>query len=135
MIYLRAILAAFATWRVAQFIVFDDGPFDTMLKLRTLLGRYNFRACEDNPRMFEPASGAGRLLECVHCVGKWVAVPFALLVLSPTWLGDFILLVGGLAGVQSLIEGKRDCYKSACELRLEASRAAYKAGKGDDDDD
>lgn len=96
----RWALAALATWRLAQFVVYDDGPFDLMFRLRIGLGRYRLDEGQ------EPVTAAGRFLACTHCVGKWVALGFGALVLWPSWGGDLVLAAWGLAGAQSILETK-----------------------------
>ena len=111
MTIIRWLLAALATWRVAQFVVLDDGPADVMFRARREAGRYSLRPSAENPNYTEPATAVGRMLDCVHCVGKWVAIPMAVLAVWPSRGGDVVLGVLGLAGAQSLIEGRRDSHK------------------------
>jgi len=97
---LRWVLAALATWRLAQFIVYDDGPFDLMFTIRRWCRRYEIG--QDGMSV----SGVGRMLECEHCVGKWTALVALFLVLRPTLWGDILLGWWALAGIQSIIEAK-----------------------------
>jgi hypothetical protein len=114
---LRVVVAALATWRLTQFLVIDDGPWDVVWRIRKSLGRYAFVATAADPRISEISSGFGRFLECAHCVGKWVAVGMAVLVLWPSQWGDLFILAWGLAGAQSLVEGRRSCHDVAIEVR------------------
>ncbi|HET7794888.1 MAG TPA: DUF1360 domain-containing protein [Rhizobacter sp.] len=53
--------AVLATWRVTHLIVAEDGPWDTVARLRRLAG-----------------SGAlGDLMDCFYCASLWVAAPLA----------------------------------------------------------
>ena len=113
---IRVLLGVLAVWRITQFIVLDDGPFDLMINLRVKFGRYTL----DNK--YEPTTPIGRLMECAHCVGKWVALAVALLILFPTTIGDVVLYTAALAGAQSLIEGKRDCHAEAIRVKKLAAR-------------
>ncbi len=115
----RLAMAILGTWRVTQFIVIDDGPLDIMWAIRHRLGRYDLGEGQG----WEPVSNLGRFLECAHCVGKFVALGFAALVFWPSAAGDFVLLATGLAGAQSLIEGKRSCHEEALRVRREIARA------------
>jgi len=96
----RWVLAALAAWRLAQFVVYDDGPFDLMLRLRILLGRYRLDEHD------EPVTALGRFVACTHCVGKWAALGLGALALWPGWAGDLVLAAWGLAGAQSILEAK-----------------------------
>ena len=49
------ILGVFATWRVAHLLAHEDGPWDSVLRLRVALGNGVW----------------GRLLDCFHCVSLW----------------------------------------------------------------
>jgi len=117
---IRLALAILATYRLAQFIVLDDGPWDAMFRLRRKLGCYTMRASPESAEFYEPATVLGRLLECVHCVGKWAAIPFAVLTLCPSMPGDLVLVCVGLAGAQSLIEGRRDKVAHPVKMRVVA---------------
>jgi len=82
----RFVVAVLATWRVAHLVAREDGPFDVIVRLRT-------RAND---------SIIGRLMDCPHCVGLWVAMPFACwLIATP---GQFVVAWLGIAGGASLAE-------------------------------
>lgn len=53
--------AVLATWRVTHLVVAEDGPWDTVARLRRLAG----------------AGVWGDLMDCFYCVSLWVALPFA----------------------------------------------------------
>ena len=66
--------AVLATWRVTHLIVAEDGPWDTVARLRRLAG-----------------SGAwGQLMDCFYCASLWVAAPLALW-LHQDWLARGVL--------------------------------------------
>lgn len=94
----RALLAALACYRLSTLLVYDDGPFDIFARLRSVAGVYRYG---ENGW---PESPLGRLLSCPHCVGVWIAAGMAALVLWPGVLGDAVLLVFAIAGVQSFLE-------------------------------
>jgi hypothetical protein len=54
-------LAALATWRLAHLVAEEDGPGNSIARLRA-------RA---------RAGWAGELMDCFYCLSLWVAVPFA----------------------------------------------------------
>jgi hypothetical protein len=80
------ILAALATWRVAHFLVHEDGPKGLMTQLRALAA----------------GTEVGSALECLGCASLWLALPAAVWVsrrlseFLPTWLA--------LSGAAFLIE-------------------------------
>lgn len=80
------VLGVLATWRVAQLLAHEDGPWDAVLRLRVALG-----------------NGAwGSLLDCFHCVSLWVAAPIALAVARGPL--EWLLAWLGLSGAACLIE-------------------------------
>lgn len=79
-------LAILATWRVTHLLAEEDGPFDSMLKLRARLG----------------TSQAGRLMDCFQCLSLWIAVPFTFVVTRSTWM--WIPAWLALSGAACLLE-------------------------------
>ena len=98
----RLVLAALTCYRLAQLVAIDDGPADAFLRLRAWAGAYDIG--QDS----RPERGLGRLLGCPYCLGVWFALPCAAAALWPTWAGDAALLVLGIAGAQSVLQGRRD---------------------------
>jgi hypothetical protein len=62
--WFRLLLGILATWRVAHFLAYEDGPWDAVVQLRRALGDGMF----------------GHLLDCFQCVSLWAAVPIAFVV-------------------------------------------------------
>lgn len=91
-IEIRLILAAFAVYRLAQFVAIDDGPSDVFRRLRA----------------WAVTGWLGGLVHCPYCVGVWAALGCAVLVLWPCGAGDMLLVVLGLAGAQAWLQGGRD---------------------------
>ncbi len=91
------LLASFACFRLAQFVVYDDAPGGLMLRLRIRAGVYDYG---DNG---EPQSRLARLLSCPHCVGLWIALGLAICLF---WQRLFVLLPAwwAIAGLQSFLE-------------------------------
>lgn len=79
-------LAILATWRVTHLLAEEDGPFDSMLKLRAKLG----------------TSAAGRLMDCFQCLSLWVAAPFTFMVICSPWMWIPVWLA--LSGATCLLE-------------------------------
>ena len=80
------VLGAFATWRLAHLLAHEDGPWDTVLRLRVALGNGLW----------------GRLLDCFHCVSLWVAAPVALAVARDPV--EWLLAWLGVSGAACLLE-------------------------------
>jgi hypothetical protein len=76
---LRFVVAVFAAWRVAHLLAFEDGPFDSIVRLRTAAGRF------------------GAVLDCFYCLSLWVAAPLgAWVTTSPlAWLCVALAISGG----------------------------------------
>ena len=97
---LRVLLAVFAVYRLSALLAFDDGPADVFLRIRGAAGAYQYG--EDG----RPARAVGRLVSCPHCLGVWFAVLCAALVVWRTGVGDSALLILGLAGAASWLQGR-----------------------------
>lgn len=80
------VLASLATWRIATFLCFEDGPFNMMVSAR----RVGYRI------------GVGRLLECFHCTALWTSIVLVAVVYSLSLAS--ILLAFAAAGAASLLE-------------------------------
>ena len=63
-----------AVWRVTHLLTAEDGPWDTVVRLRRAAG----------------SSFLGKLLDCFHCLSLWTAVPPAWL-LGHGWMERIIL--------------------------------------------
>jgi len=107
----KFIIAAFATYRLAQLIVYDNGPFFIFKRIRIFIE--NKSKIEDDERVASQIYeynkygfwlGAKEGITCPFCMGIWMAFLCAILLLFPSVLGDLFLVAFGLAGVQSVIE-------------------------------
>jgi len=82
----HAVLASLAVWRITHLLNAEDGPWQTLARLRTLAG----------------AGFWGELLDCFCCLSLWVAAPFA------WWLGgrwtECLLLWPAISGAAILLE-------------------------------
>lgn len=94
--WLRWLLAAFACYRLAQMVAFDDW----FLWLRDLAGAY---AYDVNGKR----SALGEFAHCIYCVGLVAASLIAPLALWPTAWGDIVLAFVGLAGAQAWLQDER----------------------------
>lgn len=56
------IIIPFIVWRITEFFVYADGPYNVFEK---------FREVNANNQI-------GKALDCFHCTSVWVALPFAI---------------------------------------------------------
>lgn len=99
--WVRVILAALSVYRLAQLVTIDDGPHDVFRNWRARAGSYDYG--EDG----RPKTNWGRLWACPYCVGLYAALFVAPLVVWPTAVCDYGLVILGLAGAQTLLQGAR----------------------------
>jgi len=78
--------AVLGTWRIAHLVAREDGPFDLIVRLRARAGQ----------------GAIGSLMDCPHCLGIWIALPFACW-LSRTW-PEWVLAWLGVSGGASLLQ-------------------------------
>jgi hypothetical protein len=91
-IELRLILAALATYRLAQLVAIDDGPGGVFRRLRA----------------WAVTGFWGGLVHCPYCVQVYAAVACAFLALWPSGVGDLALTICGIAGGAAWLQGPRD---------------------------
>jgi hypothetical protein len=82
----RFLLAALAVWRLTHLISKEDGPWDTIVRLRRALGNRFF----------------GGMLSCFYCLSIWIALPFSFF-LNGTIM-ERIIVWWALSGVAVLLE-------------------------------
>lgn len=99
---IRFLIYALAVFRMSHLIVWEDGPFDCLERLRAHLGvRYD---AESDKIAGEGLLGG--LIACQYCLSVWFALGFWLLSFTGT-IGDAIALVLALSGVTVLIGERR----------------------------
>lgn len=102
------VLSALFVFRFAELLVVDDGPFDIFFRLRTWTGMYDFAPGDGSP--YYNANRAqvflGKILECVHCAGVWLAAPVSAGVAWAFGLNplEWFVMWLAMAGTQSAIE-------------------------------
>lgn len=99
----RLILAILATYRLAQLVVFDDGPLFIFARLREWSDREAVIEQDDGIKRGLMSSLADGL-HCPYCVGVWAAGLCAILVTFPTKMGDIFLTCLAIAGGQAILE-------------------------------
>jgi hypothetical protein len=95
-IELRLLLAVLSTYRLAQLIAVDNGPYDIFLGIRAFFGR---RATINGS-----LRAIALLVSCPYCMGIWISPFCAALAISDNYVADVILIVLGIAGAQTALE-------------------------------
>lgn len=93
---IRWVLAALAVYRLSELVALDDGPFQIFARLRRWAGVHPDDLIREN---------LAELIHCPYCLGVWFGAMLVVPAVWPTWPGDLILAVLGLAGAQSLLTG------------------------------
>ena len=104
--YVRFILSVLATYRLSEMLVKDDGPFLLIAHLRSFVIRKS--ADEQKYSNGYAWQSAEELFNCAHCMGVWVAAFFSLLLGWNSRLGNIIILILSMAGLQSFIQRLKD---------------------------
>jgi len=99
---IRWLLAVLATVRLTWAVVYEDGPGEVLLKLRTWAGAYDYADERGPDGQPVPRSALGRALQCPYCVSLALALPMALLALVEGKATDALLAWLGLAGAAML---------------------------------
>ena len=87
--WFRLVLGVFATWRVAHLLAHEDGPWDSVVRLRATLG-----------------DGAlGRALDCFQCLSLCGAAPVALAVAAGPvgWVLAWLAMSGAACLLERLV--------------------------------
>jgi hypothetical protein len=87
--WLEFVVAVLATWRVTHLIVYEDGPWDVIARLRKITGAGFF----------------GKLMDCFYCSSLWVSA--AATVLLGARPKARVLVWLGLSGAACLLNGFR----------------------------
>jgi hypothetical protein len=82
----RFAVGTLAVWRIVHLLVAEDGPWDSVFRLRVALGN----------------SFVGKAMDCFYCTSIWAAAPMALLLVRP-WPDRAVLWLA-LSGAASLLE-------------------------------
>lgn len=81
------VAAVLAVYRAARMLALEDGPFTIFAALRDRVGQRTW---------------VGRGLRCPLCIGFWAAALAAWLIGPVSWQ-EWLLLWGGIAGLQVLV--------------------------------
>ena len=100
--FIILIILAFATWRFADILVEEDGPWDIVLNFRNTIAMYY----DQDVDAYSPKDDMiGQLFSCVRCMSVWVGA-FWLLAwfILPTTLFYIIALPFAFSGMAILID-------------------------------
>jgi Protein of unknown function (DUF1360) len=80
----RFVLAALAAWRITHLLAREDGPWNVVARVRARMG----------------SGVAGQMMDCMLCLGLWVAIPLTFFVTGEPerWLVSW-LAIAGAAGL------------------------------------
>ena len=87
------LVLALATWRISNLLMFEDGPFRAVARLRDLLG---VKEAYDPSKIW--TGFISELFSCMHCFSVWTGISVALLT------GHTVLVGLGLSAAAILIE-------------------------------
>lgn len=90
------ILAILATYRLAQLIAFDDGPFDLIARFREFLGRNAYRGLW--------VKTLADMINCPFCLGIWISLFITLSIRQYSSFLEFFLQWIGIAGGQAFLQ-------------------------------
>jgi hypothetical protein len=100
---LRFLIYVLAIYRIADFIVQEDGPYRMMDRTRKAIGK---RAAGSDDEDWTFWRNLAELIYCPYCVGIWAGLILLPLMIWPGILGDIFLLWLGGAGGQAFLEGQ-----------------------------
>lgn len=92
------IVISLATWRLAALLIYEEGPWHLMTRLRERFGIIH----EDDEPVGWPTSMPGSIFKCMSCMGLWVAPVVMLL----GWLAPPVVWALGLSGAANLLESR-----------------------------
>ena len=92
-------MSILATYRLAQFIAYDDAPFGLMYKARNYFGR---KAA--NSKNYGFWWSIAEMINCPFCLGLWIALLIALIVngFQPYSILLWLAIAGGQAWIENM---------------------------------
>ncbi len=84
--WLRFLVGALATWRLAHLLAHEDGPADVIVSLRVWAGQ----------------RAVGHLMDCFNCLSVWVAAPIAFFIADGAL--NVVLVWLALSGAACLLQ-------------------------------
>ena len=98
--FYRLTLGGLATWRLTHLLYAEDGPWDSVVRLRRAAGNGFW----------------SKLLDCFQCLSLWIAAPIAFLI-GESWL-ERILLWFTLSALAILLQ-LAEHHKSSAKPRVQ----------------
>ena len=96
---------ALATWRVSSLLVFEEGPFLILSRIRNLAGVYYDEYSEPQGK-----NVVSRALLCVWCISLWVAIGFTVLYFYDLafWVALPFALSAAAIIIERIVDGSRE---------------------------
>lgn len=92
--FLELIIMVLATWRLASMLVYEEGPFDIFLKIRSLFGITHH---EDGSVEKIPDNTLAKLFTCIWCMTIWMgALVYLLWLVAPVLVWILGLSTGAI---------------------------------------
>lgn len=100
MALIQLAVAILATYRLSQILPYDEGPLFIFTRMRSFVAT---KAVNENEELgFWANVDSG--INCVYCVGLYVAILVTLLVLWQNYCANVFLFIFAFAGGQSLLQ-------------------------------
>lgn len=101
---LATLIAILATYRIAQFVVYDDAPFGLMKSARLYLGK---RAA--GAKQYGAWWSLAELINCPFCVGFWFSLLITPLIFGIHWYSIlfWLAIAGGQAWLESQVQDRK----------------------------
>jgi hypothetical protein len=100
MAIIQFLIAILATYRMAQILPEEDGPFFVFTRIRSFISTK--RMMENEDLGFWAA--IDEWASCPYCQGIYMALLVSLLILWQNYYGNVFLLIFAIAGGQSLLQ-------------------------------
>lgn len=111
---LRLILAILTCYRLARMIALDDGPLFIFKRVRYWAKDRAWFAArmvgdvvdinEIEDRHFGKWHNLSEGLNCPFCAGVWVSLPLLTLLIWPTVVGDWFMVLVAISGAQAFMQ-------------------------------
>jgi len=99
MALIQLIVAVLATYRIANLLPDDNGPFFIFRRIREYISSKAMMENDENGFWANIDDG----INCAHCCGLYVSVLVTMLVLWQNYYSNAFLIIFAIAGGQSLL--------------------------------
>lgn len=97
---LRLILAILTCYRIARMIAMDDGPGYIFESVRNWAQGKADKEKDPAGKWHNLSEG----LNCPFCAGVWVSLPLLALLIWPTVVGDWFMVLVAISGAQAFMQ-------------------------------